>query len=183
MRWKSALVFALSILVALVAAGYRYADSSHAMGLLTMKGGKARHGFQIRSGENLYALIATASVLPPVRGDVRVSLEGEPAMNYAIYNTEPIIDLGLHRKPRLENGILYGVQPRDRLAFWVMMQPQVQTEGQHAAGWLHTPTALTGDSSSADHPLALRFTDLRTGRELLRIPVVFTDKEEMHHGG
>lgn len=180
MHWKSMIALGTIVVLALGAAIYRPSDSSHAIGLINRHGGKARHGFMLESGQRLYTLIATATVLPPVRGDVRVALQGEPVMDYAIYDSKPVIDFGLHRRPHLENNVLHAVQPRDRLALWVVMRPQ-GADG-NSTGLLSPPTPLTDNSAGTNSPLALVFNEVRSGNEVLRIPVHFTDLMEARHG-
>ena len=180
MRWKSISALVLAVLLSAGAAIYRFGDSAHAIGLINKKGGMARHGFLLEPDLELYTLIATATVLPPVRGDLRVVLQGEPVMKYAIYDTQPPVNLGIHRRPRFLDNVLWGVEPRDRLALWVVMRPV--TMGATPPGWLSTPTPLTEDSSAAGGSLALVFTDLHNQQEVLRIPVVFSNQVEEQHG-
>lgn len=177
MPWKSLSAFVLVALLATGAALYRFGDSAHAIGLLNQRGGKARHPFHLTSGQDLYTLIATASVLPPVRGDIRVELRGRPAMDYVLYDSLPIIDLGLHRRPKLQGGVLHGVIPRDRLALWIVMRPAANKE----PGWLGSPTPLKRSSGRSDTPLALIFSELHSDLELLRIPVTFSDPRGGRH--
>lgn len=180
MRWKSISALLLAILLSAGAASYQFGDSAHAIGLINKKGGKARHGFLLKPGQDRYTLIATATVLPPVHGDIRVTLQGKPAMDYAIYDSRPPIDLNIHRRPLFSENVLLGVEPRDRLALWVVMRPGDAGEG--AAGWLSAPTPLSGNSGIHDEPLALVFTDQANQQEVLRIPVIFTGREGAQHG-
>ena len=93
---KKIIVFAMAVTVSLVAATHRWNDSAHAIGVIKAGGGTARHPVSLESGEESYMLIATATVIPPYRGDVKVVLEGEPAMEYEIHSSGPVLDLGLH---------------------------------------------------------------------------------------
>lgn len=167
MRVRSLIIFILSASLALTAAGFRFYDSSHAMGMLSLKGGKARHPFHLDPGKSLYTLIATGVVLPPYKGDARVVLEGAPAMSYTIYDSAPIVELGLHRRPRFENGTLFDLQPKDRLALWVVMKPGSDNELPANSGKAEEQT------NAASPPLTLAFYDTRTNRPLLKIPVAF----------
>ena len=99
MRIGSIVAFSLAVLLSLAGAQYRWGDSSHAMGLLTMNGGKVRHPSVLKSGWDRYAQITTATVLPPYRGNVSVHLEGEPALDYDIRFAGPVVDLGLGTLP------------------------------------------------------------------------------------
>ncbi len=122
MRIRSMVIFVLAVLISLAAAEYRWGDSSHAIGLLSVKGGKARHPSFLESGWDRYTQITTATVLPPYRGDVRVVLEGNPPLDYDLRLSGPVVDLGLRRLPDFRDDILYGVQPWDRLALWVLLR-------------------------------------------------------------
>jgi len=180
MHWKSISALLFAILLSAGAASYRFGDSAHAIGLINKKGGMARHGFRLDPGLDRYTLIATATVLPPVRGDLQVVLQGNPAMDYAIYDSPPLIDLGFHRRPRFRENVLWGVEPRDRLALWIVMRPGEGRES--SAGWLAAPTPLTGRSDSSDEALALVFNDRKNQQEVLRIPIEFSGPGGTQHG-
>jgi hypothetical protein len=169
--------------LALAAASWRPGDSSHAMGLLTAGGGKVRHGFHLEAGHGVYSLIATATVLPPVGGDIQVVLEGRPEMDYNIYPSDPVIDLGIHRRPIWKDGVLRQVLPKDRLALWVVMRPR--NNGVAAAGdgdgsvlsccpWGELPEQSSPvGRADAGSTLALAFYQLPDSRPLLKIPIRF----------
>jgi predicted nucleic acid-binding Zn ribbon protein len=120
---KKVLVFLLAVGLSLLGAVFEWGDSAHSIGLVSVDGGRARHPVVLPSGRDRYMLIATATVLPPYRGDVRLALEGDPPIATRISASAPIVDLGLHHWPRLEGGVLSGLEPRDRLAVWVEMRP------------------------------------------------------------
>ncbi len=141
-----------------LAAWWRWPDSAHAMGVLRQGGGAARHPVRFDPGRDRYSLVATAPVIPPYRGDVRVSLQGDPPIPFSLEAGRPVIDLGLHSWPRLEGNVLRGVKPLDRLTLWVQLEPQVPPAGSYQ----------------------LAFHDEATGRPLLSIPVRFATKEEAH---
>ena len=115
--------FAVSVALSVVAATHRFGDSAHAMGMISERGGSARHPVQLPPGRGRYTLVVTASVIPPYRGDVEVSLEGEPAPGFAVHPSEPVIDLGLRRIPHFRDGAFRGVEPGDRLAMWLAITP------------------------------------------------------------
>ncbi len=174
-KLKILMVFVLAAAVSLVAASYRFGDSAHAIGMLNKDGGKVRHPFLLKSGEDRYFLIMTGVVLPPLKGEMRVALEGTPAMNYAIYDTEPVVNLGIHRRPMLDVDLLTGVQSRDTLALWVEMQPQ-----SYEFLFSDEPEIGSFGKSSVvgpngDRPLSLSFYANDSGAQLLSIPVVFAD--------
>ena len=206
MRIGSIVAFSLAVLLSLAAAQYRWGDSSHAMGLLTKNGGKARHPSVLKSGWGRYAQITTATVLPPYQGDVRIHLEGEPTLDTDIRFAGPVVDLGLRRRPEFRDGVLYGVQPRDRLAFWVLMRAlptdpvcgmsvssadisyTFQGEAYHfcCKGCLATfreePERYRGNKPPHG-TYKLAFYDTNTGQPVLKIPLIFKGKEESHASG
>ena len=123
MNLKKITWFVLAVIISFAAATYRWGDSAHSMGLITHKGGKVRHAASFRSGSDNYMLIATATVLPPYRGNARVVLEGKPTMDYKLSLSGPVIDLGIKNIPKLEGDTIYNLAPRTRLALWVRMIP------------------------------------------------------------
>jgi hypothetical protein len=200
MKIKTVIFFVLAVAVSLVAAGHRFYDSSHSMGLIGAAGGKVLHPVVLEGGRNSYTVIATATVLPLYRGDARIVLEGNPQMTYSLHNSGPIIDLGLHRHPRFENNVFYGLQPRDRLALWLVMKPargskptgpgttgsaasNTVSAGGHASCPLHEETSEPNPiDRGGREKLALTFYDTRTNQPVLRIPVIFKAKGKGKHG-
>ncbi len=203
---KVIIVFFLSVFISLVAAKYRWGDSSHAMGLISASGGKARHPSFFNGGKDHYAQITTATVLPPFRGDVRVTLEGDPPMAHEIYFSRPIVDLGFRDLPEFQDNTLYNLKPRDRLALWLLMHPGVvdpvcgmakQENFQSARHrgkpyFFCTSQCMETFKSSPDQYLnadtargkyTLSFYDVQTNQPVLKIPLVFRGKEDAHAGG
>ena len=201
MRYKNLITFGMAVAISLVAAHHRWGDSSHAIGLITAKGGKARHPSFFSSGKTHYAQITTATVLPPFRGDVRVLFEGDPKMDHEIYFSKPVIDLGLQRLPGFRNGTLYGLQPMDRIALWVMIHPprvdpvcgmrcepefiRESFQGREycfcTEGCLSSFRQAPEEYTEKDHPngkYTLAFYDTQSGRSVLKIPLIFQGKED-----
>jgi hypothetical protein len=160
MRGGKALVFLLAVAISVLAAGYRWGDSGHAIGLIKAHGGSSRHPLVVTAGEELYSLIVTATVIPPYSGDVEITLEGEPQLDYDIYLTEPVIDLGLRRKAEYQAPVLKGLRPRDRLALWVVIRPSTPAHGRYD----------------------LSFCDTRSGQVVLSVPVIFAEEGENDEG-
>ena len=206
MRIKSIITFVLAVFISLAAAEYRWGDSSHAIGLLSVNGGKARHPSFLESGWNHYTQITTATVLPPYRGDVRVVLEGYPPLDYDLRLSEPVVDLGLRRLPDFRDDILYDVQPRDRLALWVLLRafPSDPVCGMSVgeedlsfsyqgkilyfcgegclASFRTEPERYKGkDTPRGKYNLA--FYDTRTEKSVLKVPLIFKGKEDSHASG
>ncbi len=157
---KSLLVAAIVVAMSFFASHHRFGDSAHAMGLLSLRGGKARHPVHLNASHNRCTLVVTATVLPPYRGDVEIELQGEPALSCNLAATEAVIDLGLRHHPRFAENCFEDVRPRDKLALWVAIDTGgIQTGGRYT----------------------LCFRDRASGQALLSIPVIFaTDGEESH---
>ena len=66
---KKLLVFLFAAVLSVAAAWYRHGDSAHAMGMISMKGGRAHHPVHLPDGRERYTLVVTGSIIPPYRGD------------------------------------------------------------------------------------------------------------------
>ncbi len=159
---KQFLVFIFAAVLSVTAAWYRPGDSAHAMGMVSIKGGRAHHPVHLPSGKDRYTLVVTGTILPPYQGDARLVVEGEPALPFRVYGSDPILDLGLRRRPYFDDQTLTGLQPRDRFTVWVVLQP--------------TETQIAGKYN-------LTFYDTATDKSVLQIPVLFGGKEDHHHEG
>lgn len=121
---KKDLAFLLgAVAVSTLAAWWRWPDSAHGIGVVRREGGTARHPVVFPGGRDSYVLVATATVIPPYRGDVQVAVEGDPPMDFDLEVSRPVVDLGLHRWPVLEGRTLRGLSPRDRTALWLRLRP------------------------------------------------------------
>ena len=159
---KRTLVFLLAAALSVVAAWYRPGDSAHAMGMVSIKGGRAHHPVHLPSGKDRYTLVVTGTILPPYQGDARLVVEGDPELPFKVYGSDPIVDLGLRRRPYFEDQTLTGLQPRDRFTVWVVLRPtEPLTAGKYN----------------------LTFYDTATDKSVLQIPVFFGGKEDHHHEG
>jgi YHS domain-containing protein len=203
---KKILFFTIAVCISLLGATHRWADSAHSIGLIKADGGEARHPPSVESGKKAYTLIATAMVIPPYQGDARVVLEGTPGMDHEIYFSEPVIDLGIRRRPGFRDNVLYGLRPRDRIALWVVMKPPVLDpvcgmpfqDGfvkRRAGGkdysfrsdtcsraFMENPAAYMGRESVTGR-YTLAFYDTKTEKPVLRVPLIFTGKGEMKDAG
>lgn len=148
---KTALVFVLAATLSGFAAWYRPGDSAHAMGLVSVAGGKARHPVHLPGGRERYTLVVTGTVLPPYSGDARVSVEGKPDLEVEVFGSDPIVDLGVRHRPYFEKDTLTGLEPRDRFTIWVVLRP-----------------SETIDNGS----YRITLTDTESGRPVLAIPVL-----------
>jgi hypothetical protein len=191
MRPRSMLLFAVALAVFLGAASYRFRDSGHAIGVIKQEGGTALHPVYLDPGRSSYVLIATAAVVPPYRGDVAVALEGAPGMECAIHSGDPVVDLSPYRHPVFRGDRILGLEPRDKIALWVVMKRRVAagraaTEGSPADSGLACcdvppeaagppPQVVTpaGGARHGGEGAALVFRDTKTHRPVLHIPIVF----------
>jgi len=203
---KKTLFFMLAVCISLAAAAYRWSDSAHAIGVIKVGGGEARHPVMLESGRRGYILIATTTVIPPYRGDVNVVLEGEPKIAYQIHASGPVVDLGLHRWPQFKDNTLTGLRPKDRTALWVEMKlPEVDpvcgmTVKPDFAGSIYNGVAyhfcskkclaqfmgeseLYTDRDRARGKYTLAFYDKATGNSVLKIPIIFKGKGEANDAG
>lgn len=203
---KKIAVFIIAVAISVLAAQYRWDDSAHSIGMISVKGGKVRHATTLKTGQERYMLISTATVIPPYKGDVRVVLEGMPKVEHNLYLSGPVIDLKLSQWPRLEGNTIYGLKPKDRLALWVEMRPpsvdpvcgmaheehfvRHEYKGREYAfcnemclkAFREHPEEYEGsDSLRGEYNLA--FYDTKTERPVLKVPINFVGKGEASHGG
>jgi YHS domain-containing protein len=203
---KKILFFTMAVCISLLGVTYRWTDSAHSIGLVKTSGGDTRHPSSLESGKDTYTLIATATVMPPYHGDAKVVLEGTPRMDYSIYSSDPVIDLGVRRHPRFRDNVLYDLQPKDRIALWVVIKPPVldpvcgmrYEEGflkEHSGGkdyyfcsegcrdaFMQNSEKYRG-KESVRGAYSLAFYDTKTEAPVLRVPLTFTGKEEMKNAG
>lgn len=195
MRWKKAGFFALAVLISGLLAVHRWGDSSHAIGLMSLNGGRTRHPAVMDGGKRHYAQITTATVLPPFEGAARIALEGSPRLDYEIYLAEPVIQLGFRRYPELRGNTLYNIKAGDRLALWTLIRPTgnevSNSPGSGSlefSGVFHKPLSILthflngftgrqqthGSNASVHGRYSLAFYDAATGRPILNVPLFFT---------
>ena len=206
MRPKNVLFFIIAVSISLPGAVFRWDDSAHSIGLIKASGGEARHPVFLGGEWDRCNLISTATVIPPYRGDTKVVLEGKPELDYEIFFTGPVVDLGIRRLPKFSDNTLYGLQPRDRIALWVLMQPP---EVDHVCGmscgkddihWSYRgkqycfcsdSCRVAFEADPARYPLkdrpsqtySLAFYDVKTGKSVLNVPITFKGKGDQGHGG
>jgi YHS domain-containing protein len=186
----------VSVALSLVAATQRFGDSAHAMGMISSQGGRARHPVELPEGGTRCMLVVTATVIPPFRGDVSVVVEGDPAPEFTVRASAPVIDLGLGRTPRFDEGAFRDLQPGDRLAMWIAVKPPpldpvcghprsdgfltAEHDGQNLwfcsegcrAAFLADPNrAVVRGKLAGSHRIVFR--DLASGNPVLTIPLVF----------
>jgi YHS domain-containing protein len=206
MKIKSLVFFILAVAVSVLAANHRWGDSAHAIGTIKATGGGARHAASLNSGKSSYTLIATATVIPPYRGDARVELEGKPSIDHRIYLSGPVADLGIRRNPELKGNVIYGLEPWDRIAMWVVMNPpdidpvcrMAYKEGfkkisyrskeyvfcsEACAETFRKNPEKYQDNDSVTGKYNLAFYDTKTNKPVLSIPVVFKGKGETGDAG
>lgn len=206
MRLKNVAFFVLAVSICLPAAVFRWDDSAHSIGLIKSSGGEARHPVFLGGDWDRCNLICTVTVMPPYRGDAKVVLEGKPALDYEIFCSGPVVELGIRRLPKFRDNTLYGLEPMDRIALWVLMQPpQADPVCGMSCGKDDIRSTYKGkrycfcsascrvafgedparylhkDRPSQTYSLALH--DVRTGKSVLNIPITFKGKGDEGHGG
>ncbi|MHB8772581.1 MAG: hypothetical protein ACYC7J_16430 [Syntrophales bacterium] len=199
MKLKSAAVLAVAVGVFMTGATYRFHDSAHAIGRLSLQGGEVNHPVLLHEGKPLYTIIVTGRVAAPYRGDARVTIEGDLPMNYRTHTSEPVIDLGFFRRPQFRGNTLYDLREKDKVALWVVMRsnPQagaaVRNSETAAADYrdLDCCDVQTGpppgdgpgtESAQSRKRLSIAFRDLRSGKSILNVPIIFRGRGESSHG-
>ncbi len=204
MSTKRKLAFlAGAVAVSLLAAWYRWPDSAHAIGAIKRGGGTARHPVALAAGQDSYVVITTAPVIPPWRGDARVSVEGDPPMAWELEVSRPIVDLHLRRWPVQDGDRIRGLEPRDRLALWVKLTPPAadpvcgmpcgkealrESAGAREECFCSEACRNAFRAAPARHPhrtvregrWALVLRDDRSGAPLLTVPIVLGGEEAGH---
>jgi YHS domain-containing protein len=206
MRLKNILFFVFAVLISLLAATFRWDDSAHSIGLIKTSGGEARHPAFLGRDWDRCNLIVTATVIPPYRGDAKVVLEGQPELNHEIFSSGPILNLGLRRLPKFSNNTLFGLQPKDRIALWVLMQPpeidrvcgmSCNKDGIHSSykgkrycfcsqscrvAFEREPVHYL-EQDRPPQTYSLAFCDVKTGKSVLNVPIIFKGKGDQGHAG
>jgi|WetSurMetagenome_2_1015567.scaffolds.fasta_scaffold465389_1 YHS domain-containing protein len=189
----------LPVAISSPAPAYRWGDSAHSIGVVNKNSGAEKYPAVLDSGKNGHTLIATATVIPPYSGNVRVFLEGDPKIAYTLSLSNPVIDLGVRKLPDLRKNMICDLQPWDRFALWVDMKPPAMDpvcgmtyqDGfikHHHNGkdyyfcssicrsaFLTQPKKFQGNESLRSK-YTLAFYDSETGRNILRVPIIFKGK-------
>ena len=104
-------------------------DTVHAVALLTMKGGQAMHPAHFVLGEGLFGrftLLLTATVIPPVRGDIVLEVSGPEQLEYSVASRYPPAVPIINRSSAwfsFDKGLHKGVQPGDSLLVIMRIKP------------------------------------------------------------
>jgi hypothetical protein len=141
--------------------------------------------FMLEPGNGLYLLAFSGEIHGEFQGNLRIVLEGTPAMNYRLINLAPIRFFGQNQGKGLRKKTLHGLKPGDKLAILVVMQPQlVKVEGFETpiasccVPDQISPSRAGGPSDPAQQPLRLGFIEGADGRPLLQIPILFRYSSE-----
>ncbi|MHC1697048.1 MAG: hypothetical protein AB9919_03075 [Geobacteraceae bacterium] len=196
MKYSTIALFGLTVVISALAAHQRFHDSAHAMGMLKIGGGSARHPAVLDKERDSYVLIATASVVPPFRGNARVVLEGGRGLAATFHNAEPAVNFGFHRRPEFRGDTYYDLRPKDRIALWVRIRRHILPEsnpgqvGESVAAGPDSstdcPQHLTTEGLPAERRRTagpvLAFYDTATNGRLLSIPIRFIASGGDSHG-
>lgn len=104
-------------------------DLLHAVGMLTIDGGSARHPVHMVLGEGLFGrftLFITGVVIPPAQGDIEVEVHGPEDLEYTVSSryppSIPLLNRG-HEWFTFEDGVHRGVQMGDSLILVMQIKP------------------------------------------------------------
>jgi YHS domain-containing protein len=200
-HWKRWLWLGGTVLVATVAAAWRWPDSAHVLAVLRGGGGgSARHPLVLQPGPGRYMVVLTAPVAPPWHGDARLAIEGKPALDFEAHMSAPAVDLGLHHLPKLDGRILRGLAPGDRIALRISVnapeldpvcgmrcagEPELEAGG-HCFCSAHCRDAFLqdpgryGQAGYRGQELRLTMRDDHTGQPILSVPIVLGGKGGRH---
>ena len=153
---KKPITFLVAVVISLAAAHHRWGDSGHAMGIVSASGGSARHPVVLSSGKSRYSQVITATVVPPYRGDAKISFSGPLPVDYDIYHQSPVLDFGLTPAPYFEDDILHELNPGNRLTLWLVVRPANERR-------------ITGRYE-------LGLDDVASGKRVLTIPILFSER-------
>lgn len=112
-------------------------DTVHAVALLTMKGGQAMHPAHFVLGEGLFGrftLLLTATVIPPVKGDIVLEINGPEQLEYNVSSRYPPVVPLINRSHAwfsFADGLHTGVQPGDSLLLVMRIKPPKEPGEYH----------------------------------------------------
>ncbi len=199
MKLKNLVYFSLAVLVSGLLAVHRWGDSGHAIGVISATGGAVRHPAVMEGGKGHYSQITTVTVLPSFQGAARVALVGSPQLDYEIYLSRPVIDMGFRRTPELRQDILYDLRAGDRLSLWTLIKPasssaideNIPRPAELAGGFSEIfpflKKFINGNASDSQTGFLkpsiqgryhLAFYDAATGKPILTVPLIFTNPEK-----
>lgn len=201
-RFKKFAFFIGTIALAMMAASYKFPDITKVKGELT-PGGSIAKPVILKGDLSQYTLLTAVSIAPSVEGDVVIELQGNPTISYKIYNYKsPVIDLGLSHFHRLEGNVLKDVKSEGKPVFLrVLLRPlpvdpvcgMPREEGflskkYGGKTYYFCSKACLGEFDRAPEKYknrdgfkgkyALVFYGARTGNELLKIPIIFGEREK-----
>lgn len=200
-RFRKIAFFIGAVAISLIASHYNFRDMvAKAKGEL---GGKAKPVI-FHSGLTKYNVSAKIAVLPSINGDIKVELQGNPEIPYRLYNyRSPVIDLGLSHFYHLNGDILKDVKPGKKpISLRIFLYPPAvdpvcgmpYEKGflSKRHGWKtyyfcskdcldefnRAPERYRGrDGLKGEY--AWVFNSVKTGDELLKIPIIFKRQGEV----
>jgi hypothetical protein len=139
-------------------------DLAHVVAIPTMGGGRVMHAAHFELGGEMFGrdtIFLTATITPPIRGDIRVRLEGPEPLEYSLSSRNPPglpLYNGTHPWYRFEGDTIKGVRPGDDLVVVVTVKPP---------------------ASPGEYELIL--ADTKTQQVYLTVPVLFDRPGETSH--
>jgi len=135
---------------------YSTPDFGHAVTMITKDGGISRHPVLLGLNKDKYVVLVTGTVKSPYKGNVKIVLEGKPAMDYKIYSRyPPEINLGIHKFHDFEDNTIKNISAWDKYTLAVCLQPK--------------------NKISKESKYNLRFYDLDSNNTVLSIPIIFRE--------
>ena len=165
--------FIASTLIFTALAAYRPGDSGHVVSETNSQGGNARHGAHFSYGTARCSVLVTSKVKLDLKEDLKISVEGRNIPPYEIIGRNPsVFDIGIHAWPRMEGETIYGVQKKDKIAFYVVFKPPAKDPVCEM--WVDSPES--GDMSEF-HGKTYRFCSVDCRDSFDREPAKFADKQ------
>lgn len=132
-------------------------DQAHAIGILNASGGKAIHPVEFVMGKDLfgmYSLVLTAKVIPPVAGDLVVTLSGAEDLDYLVSSRYPP-----------------GVPITNRSDKWYTLENEI-FKGVTSGSNLVIVLKIKSPKAPGDYTLTI--TDENTKQQYFTLPVSFS---------
>ena len=132
-------------------------DSAHAVGMINAKGGSVRHPVELEINDALFGqfrILLTASVLPPVSGDLIVELTGPEELDYTVSSRYPP-----------------GVPLFNRFDRWYTFEEPI-FKGVTTGSDMVIPLQIKPPEEAGKYDLTI--TDNNTGQVYMTLPVIFS---------
>jgi len=153
-------------------AAYKPGDFGHVVSVADAEGGKARHGVHLPYGFHRYSILVTSRAKIDQPTDLKIAVEGKNVPPFEIVGRNPpVLNLGVHQWPVYAGDSIKGVQPDEKIAFYVILKP---TEKDPVCGmWVNA----TGTVPAHKHDgVCYHFCSLACREEFAGSPVRFANQ-------